>query len=215
MAKKLYIPTFGEEVANSISHGAMAIIFILLLPFAAVWSYIGGGVAASITVSIYVVSIIMMLLISTLYHSMAAESRHKEIFHILDHICIYLAIAGTYTPIAITVIGGWQGWLIFGIQWLMVILGVFYKTLIRRSIPAISLSIYLTMGWMIVIFMPIFIRNSSVELLKYISLGGVFYTLGAWFYARKGFKYHHLVWHLLINLAVISHFIGIVFYLKS
>lgn len=214
MGKKLYIPTFGEEVANSISHGVMGVIFILLLPFAAVWSYINCGITAAITVSIYVVSIIMMLLISTLYHSMAADSRHKEIFHVLDHICIYLAIAGTYTPIALTVIGGWQGWLIFGIQWLMVIFGIFYKSLSRKSIPAISLTIYITMGWMIVIFMPIFIRNSSTELLSYIALGGLFYTLGAWFYARKAFKYHHLVWHLLINLAVISHFIGIVFYLK-
>ncbi|MFI3248617.1 MAG: hemolysin III family protein [Rikenellaceae bacterium] len=210
---KLYIPTFAEEVANSVSHGVMTIIFLLLLPFAAVWAYIGGGVMASITVSIYVVSIIMMLLISTLYHSMALGSRHKEVFHILDHICIYIAIAGSYTPVALCVIGGWQGWLVFGIQWLMVVFGIFYKSLARKSIPAVSLTIYITMGWMIVIFMPRLIANASVELLGYIALGGVFYTLGAWFYARKAFRYHHLVWHLLINLAVMAHFVAIVFYL--
>ncbi len=211
---KPYIPTLGEEVANSISHGVMAIIFLLLLPFAAVWSYIEGGVTSSVTVSIYVVSIITMLLISTLYHSMQPGSRHKEIFHILDHICIYLAIAGTYTPIALCVIGGWQGWLVFIIQWAMVIFGVFYKSLAKRSIPAISLTIYLIMGWMLVIFMPIFIRNATTQLLSFIALGGVFYTIGAWFYARKGFRYHHLVWHLLINLAMVSHFVAILFFLK-
>lgn len=205
----IYIPTYGEEVANSISHGVMALIFVLLLPFAAVCAYINGGVMDSTTVAIYLISIIMMLLVSTLYHSMPPGSRHKEVLHVLDHICIYFAIAGTYTPIALTVIGGWQGWLIFSIEWLMVIFGIFYKSLSRRSIPAISLTIYLTMGWMVVIFAPQLIRNASCELLTFIALGGVFYTIGAWFYARKAFRYHHLVWHLLINLAVISHFVAI------
>ncbi|MFI3303772.1 MAG: hemolysin III family protein [Rikenellaceae bacterium] len=210
---KLYIPTIGEEVANSISHGVMMIITLLILPFAAVWSYLEGGVLACVTISIYVISILMMMLISTLYHSMAFETRHKEIFHILDHIFIYVAIAGTYTPIATLVIGGWQGWVIVILQWLMVIFGIFYKSLSRRSLPAVSLTIYLVMGWTIVIFMPMFIRNAPTPLLALIALGGIFYTLGAWFYARKGFKYHHLVWHLLINLAVIAHFIAIVFYI--
>ncbi len=211
---KLYIPTFGEEVANSVSHGVMMILSLLLLPFAAVWSYVGGGTLAAVTVSIYVISIFMMLLVSTLYHSMALDSRHKEIFHILDHIFIYIAIAGTYTPIALIVISGWQGLLIVILQWLMVIFGIFYKSLSRRSIPAVSLTIYLIMGWTVVIFMPAFIRNASGMLLLFIALGGLFYTLGAWFYARKGFRYHHLVWHLLINLAVVSHFIAIIFYLQ-
>ncbi len=210
---KLYIPTFNEEVANSLSHGVMAILALVALPFAAVWSYIEGGVISSVAVSIYVVSIFMMLLISTLYHSMAFESRHKEIFHILDHIFIYVAIAGSYTPVALAVIGGWQGWLIVALQWAMVLFGVLYKSLSRRSVPAISLTIYLVMGWTVVIFFPLFIRNATTPLLWLIALGGVFYTLGAWFYARKGFLYHHLVWHLLIDLAVVSHFIAIVFYL--
>ncbi len=210
---KLYTPTFGEELANAVSHGVMMIIALLSLPCAAVWAYIDGGVVAAAAVSIYVISIFMMLLVSTLYHAMDFGSSHKEIFHILDHIFIYVAIAGSYTPIALLVIGGWQGVLIVVLQWLMVLFGVFYKSLSHRSIPAVSLTIYLIMGWTVVIFMPAFIRNSSTELLSFIVLGGVFYTLGAWFYARKGFRYHHLVWHLLINLAVISHFIAIVFYM--
>lgn len=210
---KLYIPTFGEEIANAISHGVMAIAALLMLPYAAVLSYLQDGVLSAVAVSIYVISIFLMLLISTLYHSMAFETRHKGIFQILDHIFIYFAIAGTYTPIALSVIGGWQGWLIVVLQWLMVIFGIFYKSLSKRSIPAVSLTIYLVMGWTIVIFLPLFIRNASAQLLTLIALGGLFYTVGAWFYARKGFKYHHLVWHLLINLAVISHFIAIIFYI--
>lgn len=210
---KEYISTFGEEVANSISHGVMFALSLLSLPFCAVWSYIHGGVLASVGVSIFVISILLMFLSSMLYHSMSPTSRHKEVFHILDHIFIYVAIAGTYTPIALSVIGGWQGLLITILQWSAVLFGIFYKSLSSRSIPAVSLTIYLIMGWTIVFFFPMFIRHSSSELLSLIAAGGVLYTIGAYFYARKGFRYHHMVWHLLINLAAACHFVAIVFFL--
>ena len=212
---KIYIQSFGEEVGNAVSHGVMSIATLIALPFAAVWAYVasGGQVQTAVGVSIFCLSIFMMFLISTLYHSMAHETRHKEVFHILDHIFIYVAIAGTYTPIAVSVIGGWQGWLIVALQWAMVIFGVFYKSLSRRSIPAVSLTIYLIMGWTVVFFFPLFWNNASTGLLSFISLGGLLYTIGAWFYARKGFSYHHLVWHLLINLAAAAHYVAIVFYL--
>ena len=214
--KKLYLPTFGEEVANSVSHGAMTVLALLALPFSAVWAYLHNPAApimASVGVSVFVVSLFLMFLCSTLYHAMLPESKHKAVFHILDHIMIYFAIAGSYTPIALCVIGGWQGSLIVAIQWVMVLFGIFYKSLSKRSIPSISLSIYLIMGWMIVLFFPLFWQQASTPLLALIGAGGIFYTLGAIFYAKKGFRYHHLVWHLLINLAVICHFVGIVFFL--
>ena len=212
---KIYIPTFGEEVGNSISHGVMSILMLLAMPFAAVrvYEHSGGDVLMTFGVSIFCISIFLMFLISTLYHSMLHDTRHKEVFHILDHIFIYVAIAGSYTPIALDIIGGWQGIVIFVVQWVAVIFGIFYKSLSRKSIPALSLSIYLVMGWTIVFFFPIFLRHSSAIFISLIGLGGVFYTIGAVFYAMKGFKYHHLVWHLLINLAAASHFVAIVFFL--
>lgn len=217
MAKKkeIYVPTVGEEVANAVSHGVMSLLALLALPFAAVWAYVhdSDGVLASASVSVFVISIFLMFLASTLYHSMNPLSKHKDVFHILDHIFIYVAIAGSYTPIALVVIGGWQGVFITVLQWAMVLFGIFYKSLSRKSIPAISLTIYLVMGWTIVFFLPLFVRRASVPLLVLIALGGLLYTLGAWFYAKKGFRYHHMVWHLLINLAVAAHFVGIVFYL--
>lgn len=214
--KKLpYIPTLGEEIANTLSHGVMACATLAALPFAAVWAYAHDTepVLAAVSVSVFVISIFLMFFASTLYHSMNPQSRHKEVFHILDHIFIYVAIAGSYTPIALSVIGGWQGIVIAVVQWAMVLFGIFYKSLSRRSIPAVSLTIYLVMGWTIVFFLPLFIRHASTALLWLIALGGVLYTGGAWVYARKGFRYHHLVWHLLINLAVAAHFTGIVFFL--
>lgn len=212
---KIYIPTFGEEVGNAVSHGVMTILTLLALPFAAVWAYVksGGEAMTVMSVSIFVVSIFLMFLISTLYHAMEPQSKHKDVFHILDHIFIYVAIAGSYTPVALDIIGGWQGVVIFIIQWVAVIFGIFYKSLSRRSIPAISLTIYLLMGWTVVFFFPLFLRHASLPFIVLIAVGGLFYTIGAVFYAMKGFRYHHLVWHLLINLAAASHFVAIVFFL--
>ena len=212
---RIYFPTLGEEVANTISHGVMSLLALCALPFAAVWAYLHypQPVLACVSVSIFVISLFLMFLASTLYHSMNPASKHKAVFHILDHIFIYVAIAGSYTPIALSVIGGWQGVLIAVLQWAVGLFGVFYKSLSRRSLPAVSLTIYLVMGWTILFFLPLFLRNASTQLLWLIAAGGLFYTLGAWFYARKGFRYHHLVWHLLINLGAACHFAGIVFYL--
>ena len=212
---RIYFPTLGEEVANTISHGVMSLLALCALPFAAVWAYLHDPqpVLACVSVSIFVISLFLMFLASTLYHSMNPASKHKAVFHILDHIFIYVAIAGSYTPIALSVIGGWQGVLIAVLQWAMVLFGIFYKSLSRRSLPAVSLTIYLVMGWTILFFQPLVRRNASTQLLWLIAAGGLFYTLGAWFYARKGFRYHHLVWHLLINLGAACHFAGIVFYL--
>lgn len=211
----VYVPTRGEEVANTVSHGLMALLALAALPFAAVWAYAHDprSVTAAVSVSVFVVSIFSMFLASTLYHAMAPGSKHKAVFHVLDHIFIYVAIAGSYTPIALVVIGGWQGVLITVLQWTMVLFGIFYKSLSRRSIPAVSLTIYLVMGWTLVFFLPLFIRRATPGLLWLIAAGGVLYTLGAWFYARKGFRYHHMVWHLMIDLAVACHFTGIVFFL--
>ena len=213
--RTIYVPTTGEEIANAVSHGAMSFVTLLALPFAAVWAYLhdADGVLASVSVSVFVVSIFLMFLASTLYHSMNPHSRHKEVFHILDHIFIYVAIAGSYTPVALVIIGGWQGLAICILQWAMVVAGIFYKSLCTRSIPAVSLTIYLVMGWTVVFFFPIFLRHASLPFVSLIAAGGVCYTVGAVFYAMKGFRYHHLVWHLLIDVAAACHFAAIVFYL--
>lgn len=134
--KKTYVMSFGEEVGNSVSHGVMTVLMMCALPFAAVRGYLAEGVTGAVCASVFAISLLCMFLGSTLYHAMVHETRHKDVFHILDHIFIYVAIAGTYTPIAVSVIGGWQGWLIVVLQWAMVLFGVFYKSLSRRSIPA-------------------------------------------------------------------------------
>ncbi|MBO9158204.1 MAG: hemolysin III family protein, partial [Escherichia coli] len=130
--------SLAEEIANSVSHGiglVFGIVGLVLLLVQAV--DLNASATAITSYSLYGGSMILLFLASTLYHSMNPQSKHKDVFHILDHIFIYVAIAGSYTPVALMVIGGWQGVFITILQWAMVLFGIFYKSLSRKSIPAV------------------------------------------------------------------------------
>lgn len=205
--------TFGEEVGNAVSHGVAAIIFIFLLPFTAVYMYLEGGMSHAAGGSIFVIGMLLMFLTSTLYHSMEHNTNHKYVMRLLDHSFIYVAIAGTYTPIAISVVGGTFGLVILIVQWAATILGILYKVLAPVVNEKVSLAIYLIMGWSAVAFIPSIISGTSWVFIGLIILGGLAYTAGAWFYAQKTRKYFHMIWHFFIIIAAICHYTAIVFYI--
>lgn len=209
--RNMFHLSFGEEVGNAVTHGVMAILCLFFLPFAAVYSYIKDDVWRSFGVSIFIICLFLMFLISTIYHSMAYDSEQKYIFRKLDHICILLAIAGSYTPIAISLIQGWEAIVILVIEWSMVLAGILLKAIAKRSFPVLSMTIYMIMGWTAVFFLPKLFRVASPLFLIFIVIGGLMYTLGACFYAKPQHKYFHMIWHLCINLASIMHIIAIVF----
>lgn len=205
--------SFGEEVANAITHGVASLAVLFAIPLVSIIAYNNGSTADVVGVTIFCISIFLMFLMSTIYHAMEYETRHKSVMRILDHIFIYVAIAGTYTPIAISVIGGWQAVVILIIQWVMVLFGILYKSISRRSMPKVSLVIYLVMGWSLIIFMPLLIQKANPLLFWLILAGGALYSIGAVIYAKKGFKYHHMVWHTFVFLGALTHFIGICFFM--
>ncbi len=209
--KKMVRLSFGEVVGNSITHGVMALLFLFALPYAAISAYLKGGAMQAFGVSVFMIAIFLMLLISTLYHSMPFDSTIKLVFRILDHSCIYLAIAGSYTPIALTMIQGWQSIVILLIEWLAVIGGILYKIFGKKESTKLSLAVYLIMGWIAVFFLPTIIQKGSAPFLFFIVLGGVFYSIGTYFYSKQRKSYYHVIWHIFINLATIAHFIAIVF----
>lgn len=204
----------GEEVGNAVTHGVMASILLLLLPFISVIAYQKGGWILSSGLSVFMISLFLMFLSSSLYHAMAYNSKHKEVMRILDHSFIYVAIAGSYTPVALSLIQGWRGILILVIQWVAVLFGILYKSLSKRKIPKASLGIYLTMGWTVILFLPQLIQNAPVGFLIFITLGGVLYSVGAWFYNQKHRPYFHFIWHLFVNFAAISHLIAMIWFVK-
>ena len=202
--------SFGEEVGNSISHGVMGIVCLFLLPYTAIYSYINKGIATSIGTSIYMICMFMMFMGSCIYHTMKHGSTHKYVFRKLDHCFIYLAIAGTYTPILIYLIGGKLGITLLVVQWLATIAGILITSISKYHHKHLSMILYMTMGWIAILILPKLLEVGSAWFLGLIVLGGIFYTVGAYFFAKK-FPYAHFVWHIFIVLSSISHFIAVVY----
>ena len=191
----------------------MALGMLFLLPLMAVVGFERQGWRLSLGLSIFILSLFFMFLSSSLYHAMAPESPHKKVLQVLDHIFIYVAIAGSYTPVALVLIQGWQGSLILIVQWSMVLFGILYKSLLRQAIPKASVIIYLSMGWVAVLFLPTLLAVADPIFLAFIVLGGLLYSVGAWFYRQKHRPYFHFIWHLFVNFAALSHLVAMLIFL--
>lgn len=213
LMRETYRLSFGEEVANAVSHGVMAIVTLFSLPLFAVYSYASKGALRSLGTAIYLLSMFFMFLISTIYHSMPYGSQQKYVFRKLDHIAILFAIAGSYTPVCLSLIGGPIALVILIIEWTMVFAGILLKAIARKSYPKLSMTIYMIMGWCALLFLPTLLTKASTAFLIFIVLGGLMYTLGVIFYAQPKHAYFHFIWHLFINLASIFHFIALIFFI--
>ena len=204
--------TFGEEVANSVTHAVGSLLMLILLPITASYSYQQYGLAASVGMSIFVISLFLMFLSSTIYHSMSYNSPQKYVLRIIDHSMIYIAIAGSHTPVALSLVGGWLGYAIIILQWGTTIFGILYKIFAKNINEKFSLFLYLMMGWLAVFIVPAIVTKTGLAFWLLMLAGGLCYTIGAIFYARKC-PYDHMIWHLFILLASALQYIGIVYYM--
>ena len=210
--------TRTEEKWNASTHGFMAILITLLLPFAIRTIQTGGTATAArdtALITIFCLCLILMFSASAFYHRLPADSRSKQLLKKFDHIAIYFAIAGSYTPIAIMVVGGQRGTALLVVEWLLVLTGVFFKLRHQnasRLLEIVSVSLYLAMGWGIVILFPQFVANAQAACLWLILAGGLSYTIGIIFYALKK-PFAHVVWHFFVNIGAICHFLAIVFFI--
>lgn len=211
--KEMFKLPFKEEVANAISHGVMAFIILCLIPYYSIYTYTHASIHKTIGVAIYLICMFLMFLISTIYHSMEFGSNQKYVFRKLDHICIYLAIAGSYTPIVLTLLPNTKGYIILGIEWIAVIVGVLLKSISKYTHPKLSMILYMAMGWAAVLILPTLIKVCQSIFLTLIILGGICYSLGAFFYSHPEKPFFHFIWHLWINLASILHFIAIIYFM--
>lgn len=206
--------TFGEEVANSVTHGVGFFLMLVLLPITSVYAYLHYDVTAAVGMSIFVISLLLMFLSSTIYHTMDYNSPHKYVLRMIDHSMIYIAIAGSYTPVALSFIGGRLGIGIIVLQWGITIFGILYKILAKEVNEKFSLALYLIMGWLVVFIIPTVLQKTGVLFWGFMLAGGLLYTIGAVFYKQKR-KYHHMIWHLFIFFASIFHYIAIVFFMLT
>jgi hemolysin III len=201
----------GEEIANSITHGIGIVLAIAALGVLASFAAIYGNAWHIVSVSIYGTTLILLYTASTLYHSIR-KPRIKSIFQVLDHSAIYLLIAGTYTPFTLVSLRGPWGWWLFGIIWGFAVLGVVSQLSLMRRWPAVSLGLYIAMGWAIVVAIKPMIASVAIGGLVLLILGGLAYTTGIIFYCWKQLRFHHAVWHLFVLTGSILHFFAVLFY---
>jgi hemolysin III len=197
-----------EEKLNAISHAVgvfLGIIgFYLLLKFDTHKSEY-----STISLVIYSISIVLLFSASTLYHYVSTQSVKMKL-RVLDHICIYYLIAGTYTPVALITLEEGNGWLIFYTVWGIALGGTILKLFFTGKFEVLSLILYLFMGWLIVFDLQSLLLNTSELGLFLLLLGGFFYTSGIFFYAFKRMPHNHLIWHFLVLGGAISHWFYIV-----
>jgi len=196
-----------EEKLNAISHGLGIILgvfglFFLLAQNSQKTTY------ATLSILIYTLCFIVLFAASTLYHSVS-NFNLKQKFRVIDHIGIYLLIAGTYTPVALINLEASNGWLIFYVVWAFAGIGAILKIFFTGKFEVISLLLYLAMGWLIVLDFQNLLDNTSSLGAQLLFLGGAFYTLGIVFYAWKRLPYNHFIWHLFVLGGAISHWLFI------
>ena len=205
------VQSFSEEIANSVSHGVGLLAAVVGVPFLIVAAVDGGDTAAIVGVSIFGLTLVLLFLTSTLYHAVTHPGA-KPVLRIIDHVAIYLLIAGTYTPLALGVLRGGWGWALFGIVWGLGLAGVILKLLAGVRYPRLSVGLYIAMGWLVVIAIKPLWDSLPVAGLLWLVAGGVAYTGGVVFYAADRLRYAHLVWHLCVLAGATCHFIAILKY---
>jgi len=204
--------TLGEEITNSITHGVGIVLSIAALVILVVLASRRGDAWRIVSFSIYGASLILLYMSSTLYHSFV-NPKIKNIFRILDHSAIYLLIAGTYTPVTLTLMRGAWGWTLFGLAWGMAIGGIIITALLLDKLKSLLVLSYVAMGLLVVIAIKPMIQMVPRGMIIWLFIGGACYLLGIIFYLWKRLPYHHPIWHIFVLGGSISHFLGILFYL--
>lgn len=202
---------YPGERFNGISHligAALALAGLALLVVNAVRQADAWKI---VSFSLYGATLFALYGFSTLYHSL--RGRAKAIFRRLDHLAIYLLIAGTYTPFAlVTLRGGW-GWSLFGVIWGLAIVGMMLEYLPRQGPRILPVAIYLLMGWLELIALRPLMQALAPAGLVWLVAGGLFYTVGVLFYALDArLRHAHGVWHLFVLAGSISHYFAVLFY---
>lgn len=200
-----------EEYANVITHGIAVILSIIAL-WVMVATAVEFGDAYDITsVAVFGGSLILLYLMSTLYHSFQNPSL-KYVFRILDHSSIYLLIAGSYTPFTLISMRGGLGWTLFAVIWILAVSGVIFKLFFTGKFHITSTLLYVGMGWLAILAIKPMLQSVPTGGIVWLIIGGLLYTLGVVFYLWRRIPFHHAIWHLFVMAGSFSHFMAVYFY---
>lgn len=199
--------TEAEERLNWLSHGAgllLSLVGLATLYLAA--RPLGWAAVAACTV--YGLTLVAMLGVSTCYHT-CPHGRPKQVARLLDHCCIPLLIAGSYTPFMVLALGGWRGWAMMVAIWGLATLSIRHKLTSHDPFGAVSVGICLLMGWLVMAVWKPLVLCLDPAALRWLVTGGVLYTAGVPFYAWSRLPYNHSIWHLFVLAGAASHFAAV------
>jgi hemolysin III len=201
-----------REPVNAISHMAGALASVVGLTLLVVFAAIRADAWHVVSFAVFGTTLVLMYTSSFLYHGLKLSDKAILIFRRIDHITIFLLIAGSYTPICLVPLRGAWGWSIFGMVWGIAVIGICLK-IFSMNVPRwISTLIYLFMGWLCVIAIYPLIKTVTPATLFWLAAGGFFYSVGAIVYALKkpnpfpGILGFHEIWHMFVLLGSACHF---------
>ena len=206
--------TWGEELANSVSHGIGFLLAVASLPVLLGFAQGSGNTVNSVAVCVFSSTMMLLYLISAVYHAVPA-GRAKELLNRCDHAAIYLFIAGSYTPFVLGVLRGGWGWSLFGVVWTMAALGMSAKLLNRLKHPLWSTGLYMAMGWVAVVAAAPLLARMPGAGLTWLVAGGLSYTAGAVVFVYDSrVRFAHFVWHLFVLGGSACHFFAVLWYAR-
>lgn len=203
---------YGERF-NAWTHLVGAVLASLGAIWLQVLATLGGSLAEIVSVAIYGLSLVLLYSISTLYHSL--RGRAKVIMRKLDHLSIYLLIAGSYTPFCLVSLRGPWGWSLFGVVWGLALIGMLQEIKPRSEARVLSIIIYAVMGWIVLVAVKPLLQSLGGAGFAWLAAGGAFYTIGILFFAFDSrFRHWHGIWHLFVIAGSLMHFVAVFFYVR-
>jgi hemolysin III len=203
--------SFGDELASSVIHGVGILLSIAGLAVLVAFAALHGNALAVVACAVFGASLVLLYTASTLYHSVRSAAV-KPWLRKLDHIAIYLLIAGTYTPFTLIAMPGAWGWTLFVAVWALALAGSALELGLLGRYHKLAVLMYVGMGWIgMIAFRPLseHLQTGGTVLLI---AGGLAYTLGVPFYLWRRLPYHHALWHVFVLAGSVLHFLAVLLY---
>lgn len=203
--------SFYEERANSLTHGVGAVCSVGALIVLTALAAMRGNAWHVVGCSVFGVTLVMLYLASTLYHSVS-HPRTKAFFRTCDHSAIFLLIAGSYTPFLLVNLRGPWGWSLLGVVWGLALMGIAVQMFGTRKSEWLRVALYVVMGWVVVIAVRPLFAALPIHGILLLFLGGMAYTVGVVFFMWRSLPYHHAIWHLFVMAGSTFHFLAVLWF---
>ena len=203
---------YKGERFNSITHLIGAALALAGGAVLVIFAAMERDARKIVSYSVYGLTLFLLYLASTLYHSLAGPA--KAVFRMLDYQAIYLLIAGTYTPFTLIALQGPLGWWLFGTIWGLAVLGIVIDAFPSNGVRVLPIVIYLAMGWLCLFALDSLIAALPPEGFRWLLIGGIFYTSGiVFFILDHRYPWCHGVWHLFVLAGSVCHYVTILLFL--